>query len=100
MWQAGWLYYKIQITKQKPGEGYGNGRIEMWIGRTPGSLVKVMEYLGDVGLRDAGEVFVDPTGTNDQLAGPVYFFALAARRYTGGAIVDIGTIRIWSHSRQ
>ena len=99
MWQAGWLYYKLRITKQAPGAGFGNGRIEMWIGPATGSMVKVMEFLGDVGMRDEGNVFVDPTGTSDQLLGGVYFFELASRRYTGGGIVDIGTIRVWSHSR-
>ena len=48
----------------------------------------------------AGHPRIDPTGTNDILTGPVYFFSLASRRYTGGGIVDIGTVRIWSHSRQ
>jgi hypothetical protein len=99
MWQAGWLYYKLQITKQAPGQGFGNGRIEMWIGPTPGALVKVMDYIGDVGAKDAGLVFVDPTGSSDQLVSDVHFFGLASRRYRGGGLVDIGTVRIWSHSR-
>jgi hypothetical protein len=59
-----------------------------------------MEYIGDVGARDEGQVFVDPTGTEDQLAGQITYFELASRRYQGGGLLDIGTIRIWSHSRQ
>jgi hypothetical protein len=100
MWQAGWLYFKLQITKQAAGEGFGNGRIEMWVGQTTESLLKVMEYLGDVGQRDAGNVYVDPTGTSDQLGGIIGVYELIARNYTGGALVDIGTIRVWSHSRR
>ena len=105
MWEAGWLYYKLRITKQDPaligtpGHGYGNGRIEMWMGKTPGSLLKVMEYLGDIGAFDEGLVFVDPTGTSDQLVNQIEFYGLPSRRFAGGAIVDFGTIRIWSHSR-
>jgi hypothetical protein len=98
LWRAGWLYTKIRITKQAPGQGFGNGRIEMWIGRTPGTLTKVMEYIGDIGQEAEGLVFVDPTGTNDQL-GQIGIYGLVSRRFTGGAIVDIGTIRIWSQSR-
>jgi hypothetical protein len=43
-------------------------------------------------------VYVDPTGTSDQL-GQIGIYGLVSRRFTGGAVVDIGTIRIWSEPR-
>jgi hypothetical protein len=102
MWQAGWLYFKLQITREPTTVPYvyGRGRIEMWVGKNPGALLKVMEYFGGVGERDEGLVFIDPTGTSDLLPAAISYYSLLSRRYTGGAIVDIGTIRVWSHSRQ
>jgi hypothetical protein len=98
MWQAGWLLFKLQITKQATGQGFGNGRIEMWV-KTPTRTVKIMEYMGDAGLKDAGNVYVSPSALSELLAGQIGVYELLSRSYTGGAIVDVGTIRIWSHSR-
>jgi hypothetical protein len=102
MWEAGWLYFKFRATREPPTAPYvyGRGRIEFWIGTMPGSLVKVMEYLGDVGQRDEGLVYIDPTGSSDLLPSAISFYSLLSRQYTGGAIVDLGTVRVWSHSRQ
>jgi hypothetical protein len=100
MWQAGWLLYKLRLTKPAPGQGFGNGRVEMWI-KTPTRTVKIMEYIGDVGQRDAGNVYVAPSSLDELLAGQIGVYELLSRTYTGGASgVDLGMIRIWSHSRQ
>ena len=101
MWEAGWLFHKIRITKEPQSLPYvpGRGRIEMWIGKTPGSLIKVMEYFGDVGELAEGRVLIDPTGTNE-LVGDLNVYSLAQRSYRGGSLLDIGIIRVWSHSRR
>jgi hypothetical protein len=98
IWEAGWLYNKIRLTRETDGV-YGRGRIEMWIGKTPGALTKIMEYFGDVGELAQGLVYIDPAGGTDML-GPIHFYSLIARNYRGGVHVDVGTIRIWSQSRQ
>jgi hypothetical protein len=100
MWEAGWLYYKLRITRERATTPYlyGTGRIEMWIGKTPGSLTKVMEYFGDAGQLAAGRVWVQ--SSPGEFLGNVHYYSLSARNYRGGAYVDLGTIRIWSHSRQ
>lgn len=99
MWEAGWLKYKLRITREAPGVAFGGGRIEMWIGQTPGSLIKVMEWLGDAGQIAEGVVYVDPTGSTLHLSGVVALYNLCNGRYTGGSILDIGSMRIWSHDR-
>jgi hypothetical protein len=100
MWEAGWLYHKIRITREPQTTPYvaGRGRIEMWIGKTPGNLIKIMEYFGDVGELAVGRVLIDPTGNNELLQ-DLHVYSLAQRGHRGGSLVDIGTIRVWSHSR-
>jgi hypothetical protein len=59
-----------------------------------------MELIGDVGQRDAGNVYVAPSDVSELLEGPIGVYELLSRTYTGGGIADLGMIRIWSHSRQ
>lgn len=99
MWEAGWLKYKIRITREPSGTAFGGGRIELWIGPTPGSLIKIMEWLGDAGQIAEGVVYVDPTGSSLHLSGRAALYNLCENRYTGGSIVDIGSMRVWSHDR-
>jgi hypothetical protein len=97
---GGWLYTKIRITREDPSNYvYGRGRIEVWVGTTPGSLVKVMEYLGDDPTRpEYGKVWVDPTGSSTMPEG-AYLSATTDLNYTGGAHLDWGMLRVWSESR-
>src|SRR6185503_7663251 len=100
IWEAGWQYYKLQITREPATTPYvyGTGRLEMWIGPTPGSMVKVMDFQGDQPGLAQGKVWVAPSASTTWTE-TVHWFQPTARVYMGGAIVDLGTVRIWSHSR-
>jgi hypothetical protein len=94
-----WLYWKLQYTKDQPNTSYGHGRIEAWVGRRPGALLKIMEYIGDIGGREEGMVFVGPRQYPFFTANSkIGFFNLSAGINPGG-YVDVGTIRIWSRPR-
>jgi hypothetical protein len=97
-----WRRFKWRLTKSQPGvtnpltgTQNGYGRVEMWV-----DGVKIMEYLGDVGARDEGLVFVGPrqyalisNGIN------LHVYDLTATFHPGDSRVHLGYIRAWSHNR-
>ena len=94
-----WRILKIRFTREAAGEVYGRGRMEMWVGETPGNLLKIMEFLGDEpGGMDENIVFVGPR-TSAFIAGKLSVYYLTSEGYNGDHIIDLGYLRFWSHSR-
>jgi hypothetical protein len=98
-----WRRFKWRLTRSQPGVTHpltgtqnGYGRVEMWV-----DGIKIMEFIGDVGGRDEGHVFVGPRSFALISTGiDIHFYDLVATIHQGGALVHLGYIRIWSHQRQ
>lgn len=91
-----WKIVKVKLTREQPGGNAGEGRIEMWIGGTAGSLIKIAEYLGDdVDAPEYGIVWVGPRSSN-LLFGRLSAYYLTSEGYAGDQIWDMGYLRVFT----
>ena len=97
-----WRRYVIRLTLNQPGQPVGHGRVELWLQRAGGPMIKLMDFIGDTGMPDAGLVHTGPsTGSWINSAAGMHWYDLTAVGpiYQGGNTLTLGYFRMWSHPR-
>jgi hypothetical protein len=98
-----WRRYIIRLTLNQPGLPPGHGRVEQWMQRAGGPMVKIMEFVGDVGGFDQGLIHTGPSeGRWINGGAGLHWYDLTAvgQIYNGGTTLHLGYFRMWSHSRE
>jgi hypothetical protein len=100
-----WRRTIIRLTLNQNGV-MGTGRMEEWLEVAGTAPVKVMEYVGDVGGFDQGQV----RGRDATQGGNTWFSAGTTLHwynlsavggiFNGGSTVNLGYFRMWSQPRQ
>ncbi len=98
-----WRRYIIRLTLNQPGQLPGHGRVEQWIQRAGEPMVKVMDYMGDVGTPHQGLIHTGPStgqwlGTGSAFGW--YDLTAVGPIYQGGNTLTLGYFRMWSHPRE
>jgi hypothetical protein len=105
--EAGWLWWKMRYTSDPyytPGKyvvsrpipgNLGFGRIEGWVGPTQGSMLKIIDLIGDVGAYCEGLIQMNPNA-----GGSLRLFGLTSFRFDSTGLdcfVELGRWHVWSH---
>ena len=98
-----WRRYIIRLTLNQPGQAPGHGRVEQWIQRAGEPMVKVMDYMGDLGAQHQGLVHTGPSTTQWFPGGAAlgwYNLTAVGGIFTGGNTLTLGYFRMWTHPRE
>jgi uncharacterized protein YjdB len=98
-----WRRYVLRLTLNQPGQAPGHGRVEQWMQRADGPVIKLMDYHGDVGAFDAGRIHTgESTGRWISDGTILYWYDLTGQQgfFNGGNTTTLGYFRMWSHPRQ
>lgn len=97
-----WFLDTLRFTQAHDGDG--TGRLEFWRTDEQGVTVKIMEYVGDSGQFDEGEVYVMNASDGSFYPGTLINFFNLTRNddnngWAGGSGMDFGGLSIITHPR-